>query len=163
MRKPPNNIAGFTFVESIIAFSIVGILLLMTWATVNFLLLKTNEQIVKTRAHFLAMEGIEIMKQIRSTAVNEDRENGFLTSIGHKENGNYIIKMKGDAFVLEKGINQIINMNEDPFIDYCRTIQIDGNSESIKKIVSTVRWGGVDCNTGENTISYSSYLADLSQ
>ena len=163
MRKNPSHNAGFTFVESIITFSIVGILLALTWATVNFLLIKTNEQIVRTRAHFLAMEGVEIAKQIRQTAVNRDRETGFFSSIGNKEEGNYIIIPSGDGFLLQSGSNELIEMNEEPFIDYCRTISITGSSAAIKQIASTVRWGGVDCGTGENTISYATFLANLSK
>lgn len=162
MRKTPTNIAGFTFVESIITFSIVGILLALTWATVNFLLIKSNEQIVRTRAHFLAMEGIEVSKQIRQTAVNRNREYGFRDSIGKKE-GSYIIGKLGDTFTFQEGGNNVIEMNEEPFIDYCRTIDISGNSESIRQITSTVRWGGFDCTVGEHAISYSTYLADLTQ
>lgn len=134
----------------------------LTWATVNFLLIKSNEQIVRTRAHFLAMEGIEITKQIRQTAVNRNREYGFGNSIGKKE-GSYIITPLGDTFTFSSGSNELIEMNEEPYIDYCRTIDFVGNSESIKQITSTVRWGGYDCTIGEHSISYSTYLADLTK
>lgn len=167
MRKTPKNTAGFTFVESIITFSIVGILLALTWATVNFLMIKTNDQIVRTRAHFLAMEGIEIVKQIRQTAVNRNRETGFADSIGRKEaeKAYAITTISGGGFKLEEANADIIKieMNEEPFIDYCRTIIFEGTGESVRQVKSTVRWGGVDCETGENMLSYSTILADLTQ
>lgn len=167
MRKTPINTAGFTFIESIITFSIVGILLSLTWATVNFLLIKSNEQIVRTRAHFLAMEGIEITKQIRQTAVNRNREYGFRDSIGNKEDDkSYVVpSIAGGGFKFEVANDEsiVIKMNEEPYIDYCRTIDFVGSSESIKQITSTVRWGGYDCTIGEHSISYSTYLADLTK
>jgi len=163
MRKPLTNTSGFTFVETIITFSIVSILLALTWATVNFLLIKSNEQIVRTRAHFLAMEGIEITKQIRQTAVNRNREFGFANSIGNKDEGYYIIVSHGDGFELQLNQDELIEMNEEPFIDYCRTIELVGNSHSIKKVISTVRWGGSDCTEGDQIISYSTYLANLNR
>ncbi len=162
MRKPLTDTTGFTFVESIITFSIVGILLVLTWATVNFLLIKSNEQIVRTRAHFLAMEGIEVAKQIRQTAVNRNREYGFEDSIGKKD-GSYVVVRIGETFAFQSGNDELIEMNEEPLIHYCRTIDITGSSESIKQITSTVRWGGFDCTTGEYSISYSTYLANLTQ
>ncbi len=162
MRNNPKNTGGFTFVETLITFSVVGIFLALTWATVNFLLIKSNEQIVRTRAHFFAMEGIEITKQIRQTAVNSNRETGFSDSIGGKENS-YKIESRGDGFVLSAGEDELIEMHEEPFINYCRTINFESvnSSETIKKIVSTVNWGGSDCTIGEYSISYSTYLADL--
>jgi len=160
MRNLAKNIDGFTFVETLITFSVVGIFLALTWSTVNFLLIKSNEQIVRTRAHFLSMEGIEITKQIRQTAVNKNRETGFEDSIGGK-NDNYIIEARGDAFFLVEGNNELIEMHEEPFINYCRTINFEGVNDSIKKVTSVVRWGGFDCTIGENVISYSTYLANL--
>lgn len=148
--------------ETIITFSIVGIFLALTWATVNFLMIKSNDQIVRTRAHFLAMEGVELTKQIRQTAVNRNREYGFSASIGNKD-GAYIITPMGDAFTLQEGENEVIEMNEEPFIDYCRTIYISGDSDDVKKVISAVRWGGYDCMTGEKEIVYSTYLANLNK
>ena len=52
-------------------------------------------------------------------------------------------------------------MKEDPFIDYCRTIEVTGSSPKLKKITSTVTWGSLDCSPTENMIRYSTYLADL--
>jgi len=134
----------------------------LTWATVNFLLIKSNEQIVRTRGHFLAMEGIEITKQIRQTAVNRNREYGFQDSIGNKD-GAYTIAPLGDTFTFQRGVDEPIEMNEEPFINYCRTILFAGDSDSIKQVTSTVRWGGYDCEKGEHSISYSTYLADMNQ
>ncbi len=163
MRKTIGNKSGFTFVESLITFSIVGIFIALTWATVNFLLLKTNEQIVRTRAHFLAVEGIELVKQIRQTAVNRNRETGFLTSIGSKK-GNFVFKKSGDAYQLIEGDNEEIFMNEEPNTTYCRTISLLGDGESIKEVYSSVRWGDVtDCSIGKEIISYSTYLAQTTQ
>ncbi len=160
MRTKSYNPTGFTFVESLITFSIVGIFLALTWSTVSFLLLKSNDQIVRTRAHFLTMEGIEILKQIRQTAVNQNRETGFQEIVGKKE-GSYTIIREGDGFGLKSKGHEIIEMQEDPFTDYCRTIQITGDSPLIKKITSTVTWGSLECSPSENTIRYSTYLADL--
>jgi hypothetical protein len=152
---------GFTFVESLITFSIVGIFLALTWATVDFLLIKTNDQIVKTRAHFLAVEGIEVTRQIRQTAVNRDREQGFYDSIGSKD-GNFILEKNGDAFSLKEGENEPIEMTEEPYTTYCRTITISGTSERVKQVLAKVRWGdALDCANGEEMIAYSTYLADL--
>jgi len=110
------------------------------------------------------MEGIEITKQIRQTAVNRNRETGYASSIGSKEEGDYIIIRQGDGFSLQMDNNELIEMNEEPFIDYCRTINIAGDPKSsIRQISSTVRWGGVDCEMGENTITYSTFLANLAK
>ena len=163
MRKIIGNKSGFTFVESLITFSIVGIFIALTWATVNFLLIKTNEQIVRTRAHFLAVEGIELVKQIRQTAVNRNREDGFISSIGSK-NGNFVIEKIGDAFQLTNGENEEIFMNEEPNTTYCRTISLLGNGEKIKEVYASVRWGdATDCSLGKEIISYSTYLAQTTQ
>jgi hypothetical protein len=152
---------GFTFVESLITFSIVGIFLALTWATVNFLLIKTNEQIVKTRAHFLAVEGVELVRQIRQTAVNRDREKGFYDSIGSKD-GDFTLEKNGDAYSLIQGKNEHLEMTEEPYITYCRTINISGTSERVKQVSVEVRWGdAADCSKGEEMIAYSTYLADL--
>ncbi len=160
MRKKSTSPAGFTFAESIITLSIIGIFLALTWATVTFLLQKSNEQIVRTRGHFLAMEGIEIIKQIRQTAVNRNRETGFLEAIGNHE-GRFVIETSGDEFILQKGSDQTIESTEDPYIDYCRHIDVTGASESIKQVISTVTWGSSNCNKNPHLISYSTYLADL--
>ncbi|MFH0837968.1 MAG: hypothetical protein V1880_01740 [Patescibacteria group bacterium] len=152
---------GFTFVESLITFSIVGIFLALTWATVNFLLIKTNEQIVRTRAHFLAVEGIELLKQIRQTAVNENRETGFYSSIGSRD-GHYILEAKGEGFDLAEGANEQIVMEDEPYTTYCRTVEVTGSGESVKQVSVEVRWGeATDCSLGEEIIAYSTYLADL--
>lgn len=79
------------------------------------------------------MEGIEILKQIRQTAVNQNRETGFQEIVGKKE-GSYTIIREGDGFGLKSKGHEIIEMQEDPFTDYCRTIQITGDSPLIKKI-----------------------------
>ena len=147
--------------ESLITFSIVGIFLALTWATVDFLLVKTNEQIVKTRAHFLAVEGIEVTKQIKMTAVNGDREQGFHNSIGSKV-GDFTLEKTGDVFSLEPGQNEQITMTEEPYTTYCRTITISEGSERVKQVKAEVRWGdALDCSQGEEMIAYSTYLADL--
>jgi len=160
----PNRLrstGGFTFVESLITFSIVGIFLALTWATVNFLLIKTNEQIVKTRAHFLAVEGIEVTRQIKQTAVNRDREGGFYDSIGSK-NGTFVLVKDGDAFSLEPDNNpEQITMTEEPYTTYCRTITFLEGDERVKQVSAEVRWGdALDCSKGEDMIAYSTYLAD---
>ena len=161
--------AGFTFVESIVTFSIVGIFLALSWATVSFLISKSGEQIVRTRAHFLAVEGIEIVKQIRKTAVNKNRETGFVSAIGSKE-GKYIISKTNDTFSLDSGEDSKIAMdtleikNDQPENSYCRTIHITGEGENVKQIISAVKWGDVtNCEKGEQLISYSTYLANNTQ
>ncbi|MBU1682795.1 hypothetical protein KJ742_02520 [Patescibacteria group bacterium] len=149
--------------ESLITFSIVGIFLALTWATVNFLLLKTTEQIVRTRAHFLVTEGVERVMQIRQTAVNRNRENGFVSAIGSKS-GNYILGQSGDEFTLTYGENENIEMEEEPYTTYCRTVAFTGDSQLIKQVAVTVRWGDpIDCSEGNEVISYSTYLADNTQ
>lgn len=161
MKERALNTGGFTFVESLITFSIVGIFLALTWATVDFLLLKTNEQIVRTRAHFLAVEGIELTKQIRQTAVNRDRDKGFFDAIGSKD-GDYILTKSGDAYNLKEGSNENIEMTEEPYTTYCRTIHVSGSDERAKQVAVEVRWGdATDCSKGGEMISYSTYLADL--
>jgi hypothetical protein len=163
MRKPVSNKSGFTFVESLITFSIVGIFLALTWATVNFLMLKTGEQIVRTRGHFLAVEGIERIKQIQKTAVNKNREKGFQSSIGNK-NGNYVLEENGDAFALESGKNEQIEMTEEPYTVYCRTVNFKGSEDYVKLVSVEVRWGDAeDCSKGNEIISYSTYLAKINQ
>jgi len=162
MTVKTSNTAGFTFVETIITIGVIGVLLALTWATINFMLIKSNDQIVRTRAHFLAMEGVEIVKQIRQTGVNRNRETGFEGSIG-KKNGLFVIGRQGDAFTLEEGENEVIEMTEEPFTSYCRTLQITGNSELLKEVVSIVKWGAPDCAEGDQVIRLSTYLADLTQ
>jgi len=159
LPKRFRNQEGFTFVETLITFSIVGIFLALTWATVNFLLVKTNEQIVRTRGHFLAVEGIEIVKQIRQTAVNRDRELGFLSAI---KDGSYVLTKEGDEFKLTEDSNQQIEVAEEPYTIYCRTIKIEETGKSVRQVLAEVRWGdATDCSKGEEMISYSTYLADL--
>ena len=160
MKKLLKSQSGFTFVESLITFSITGIFLTLIWASINFLLLKTNEQILRTRAHFFASEGIEVVKQIRKTETNRNRENGFKTAIGSK-NGDYIIKKIGDGFSLKPGANDVIEAMEEPYIDYCRTIRIEGDKDTSKTIYSTVTWGGIDCSQNDRSIMYSIFLADI--
>lgn len=160
MRKIVNNKSGFTFVESLITFSIVGIFLALTWATVNFLLLKTDQQITRTRAHFLAVEGIEIVKQIRQTSVNQNREKGFATAIG-SQTGDFIIVKNGERFELASGEYEQIEMLEEPYEIYCRTINLNDENENIKHVTVTVRWD--DCNPDDEAISYSTYLANITQ
>ena len=163
MRKIVNNKSGFTFVESLITFSIVGIFLALTWSTVYFLLSKSTEQIVRTRAHFLAVEAIERVKQIRQTAVNRNRLEGFETSIGAM-NGSYILGQNGDIFNLEEGENEIIEMPEEPYTVYCRTLNISGENNLSKQVSVDVRWGDpTDCSIGSEMISYSTYLAKITQ
>jgi len=163
MQKSVKSTSGFTFVETIISFSIVGIFLSLTWATVSFLLTKTNDQIVRTRGHFLAVEGVEAVKQIRQTMVNQNRLSGFYNSIGSK-NGNYILNKESNYFLLEPGDNELIEMNEEPFTTYCRTIELDGEGLDSRKITVTVKWGDViDCSKSSEMIAYSTYLTDMSQ
>jgi prepilin-type N-terminal cleavage/methylation domain-containing protein len=162
VRRLPTHRKGFTFVETLIAFSIVGIFLALTWATLNFLLLKAGEQIERTRAHFLATEGIELVKQIRQTGVNRDRETGFSTSIG-KLSGSFVVSPQGSEFELVPGSNEKIEMNEEPFTTYCRTLDLSGEGETSKVVTSTVRWGdATDCSLGDQIVSYSTLLADQS-
>ena len=163
MRSIVRNKSGFTFVESLITFSIVGIFLALTWSTVYFLLSKSTEQIARTRAHFLAVEGIERVKQIRQTAVNRNRLEGFETSIG-SENGSYILGQNGDLFTLEEGENEVIEMTEEPDTVYYRTVNISGESNVSKQVSVDVRWGNADdCSKGSELISYSTYLAKITQ
>ena len=163
MRKIINSKSGFTFVESIISFSIVGIFLALTWATVSFLLVKTTDQIVRTRGHFLAVEGVELVRHIRQTAVNRNREKGFVSSVGDKI-GNYTLKKEGDEFVLEYGTDEEIEMMEEPYTTYCRTVNFEGELSLAKKVTVNVRWGDpLDCSAGEELISYSTYLASTTQ
>jgi len=161
MRKLVCQNSGFTFVETLVAFSIVGIFLALTWATVNFLLLKAGDQVERTRAHFLAVEGVELMRQIRQTAVNRDRETGFKTAIGSR-NGSYILTPKGSEFELGYGQNEQIEMNEEPYTTYCRTVDFSGSDDNAKTATVTVRWGDPEnCALGDKMIAYSTYLADL--
>ncbi len=163
MRKLIRSTSGFTFVETIISFSIVGIFLALTWATVSFLLMKTGEQIVRTRGHFLAVEGIERVKQIRQTMVNRNRLTGFYDSVGSKD-GDYILGENSGLFTLESGDNELITMNEEPYTDYCRTVNFEGDELDSKMLTVTVRWGDViDCSQGNKMIAYSTYLTDMSQ
>lgn len=159
MRKIFFNHSGFTFVESLITFSVTGIFLLLTWATVQFLLIKSNDQIIRTQAHFFAVEGIEILKQIRQTGVNKNRETGFLDSLGNKE-GNFIITTSDGIFSLKSGTDEFLEMEQEPYMNFCRTIEISGEAEK-KKIASIIHWGGTDCQAAEHTIRYTTYLADF--
>lgn len=160
MRNKINSPKGFTFVEALITFSIVAIFLALTWATISFLLMKTGDQIVRTRAHFLAVEGVEIVKQMRQTAVNRNRETGFLDALGKKE-GRFVIKKDGDEFNLKSGAYELIAMADEPYIDYCRSIELDGQKNNLKKVTATVWWGNSDCKPTEQLIRYSTYLGDL--
>ena len=163
MRRLIRSTSGFTFVETIIAFSIIGIFLALAWATVSFLLMKTGEQIVRTRGHFLAVEGIEKVKQIRQTMVNQDRLNGFYNSIGSKT-GDYVLGENAGLFTLTPGSSEVIHMDEEPYTDYCRTVTFEGDEVYLKKVTAEVRWGdAIDCRKGDKLIVYSTYLADMSQ
>ncbi len=160
-KKYVNSTTGFTFVETLISFSIVGIFLALTWAIVGFVLLKNSEQTQSIRGHFLAVEGMEMVKQIRQTAVNRDRESGFQDSIGRLE-GSFVIAENGDEFALTPGSNELIEMDDEPTTVYCRTITMEGDEANEKKITTSVRWGDVnDCAAGDKIISYSTTLADL--
>lgn len=161
MRKKSSKNAGFTFVESLMAFSIVGVFLALTWATVQFLVVSFNEQIIRTRAHFLAMEGLEIVKQIRQTAVNRNRELGFEAAFSEKS-GNYALVQNGDEFNLRSNESQVIKVDEFPYIDYCRQLSIEG-PEDLKVIQSKVWWGDFECKepNSEKQISYTTYLGNL--
>ncbi|MBN1258619.1 prepilin-type N-terminal cleavage/methylation domain-containing protein [Candidatus Peregrinibacteria bacterium] len=171
MRKMFRSKAGFTFVESLITFSIVGIFLALTWATVNFLILKENEQVVRTRAHFLVIEGMERVKQIQATAMNRNRENGFRETLGGKS-GTYILSKNENSFTLKEGRDEKIEMNEEPYTTYCRTIDFSGepeNNPDIRKVRVTVRWGDAgNCeqeeedDKGKQAVSYSTYIAKTS-
>ena len=166
LRKTLSNTSGgFTFVETIIAFSIVGIFLALTWGTVTFLLTKTTEQIERTRAHFLAVEGIELVKQIRLTALNRNRETGFLDAIG-KLMGDFRLTKTNEEYSLTVGSNQTIEMNEEPYTTYCRTLAFSpvGDDPRQRIVTSTVRWGDPEsCAKGEKLVSYSTLLADMTQ
>lgn len=160
MRNKINPPKGFTFVEALITFSIVAIFLALTWATISFLLMKTGDQIVRSRGHFLAVEGVEIVKQIRQTAVNRNRETGFLDALGKKE-GRFVIQKDGDEFSLKSGVHELIAMTDEPYIDYCRTIELGGQEDNLKKVTSAVWWGSADCHPTDQLIRYSTYLGDL--
>jgi len=163
MRKLIQSKSGFTFVETIIAFSIVGIFLALTWATVSFLLMKTGEQIVRTRGHFLAVEGVERVKQIRQTMENQNRLSGFYSSIGSKT-GDYVLGENSKVFTLTPGSDELVQMDEEPYTDYCRTVTFEGDEPDSKKVIVTVRWGDADdCKKGDKLIAYSTYLTDMSQ
>lgn len=153
--------SGFTFVETLISFSIVGVFLALTWAIVGFVLLKNSEQTQNIRGHFLAVEGMEVVKQIRQTAVNRDREFGFRDFIGSLE-GSFVIAERGDEFFLEPGNNEPIEMMDEPTTIYCRTITMEGDAIDEKKVILSVRWGDTEnCAAGDKMISYSTVLADL--
>lgn len=158
MRSLLKSQSGFTFVETLISFSIVGIFLALTWATVDFLLIKTNDQIVKTRGHFLAVEGIEIVKQIVQTSVNQNREFGFMMSIGNL-NDEFIINKSGDYFSLVKASNEEIDFNEEPYTTYCRTIKISGEKNT-KTVESKVKWGAPRCSDGDKEIVYTTLISN---
>lgn len=154
---------GFTFIEAIITFSIVGIFLALTWATVQFLVSKSTEQIIRTRAHFLAVEGVELVKQIRQTAVNKNRRNGFFRSIGNK-NGDYILVKSGDEYDLQNGADEKIEITDDPYMIYCRRVSISGLNSGEKKAKVRVSWGDLaHCNQNDHQLSYEIYLADTVQ
>lgn len=157
MRANWHSQHGFTFVESLITFSIVGIFLALTWATATFVLQKNAQQHQRTRAHFLAVEGIELVKQIRQTAVNQDREEGFYAAIGNRE-GDYVTEQKGSAFFLKEGSDQIIEMPETPSTFYCRTVNITGEDSDVKQVSVRVEWGGGEECKGE-LVEYSTFLA----
>lgn len=157
-RKCPS---GFTFVESLITFSIVGIFLALTWATVQFLIVKSGEQVVRTRAHFLAVEGMERVKQIEKTAINKDRETGFRNTIGDN-NGDYVLQENAGVFSLKPGSNEVIETQEEPYAVYCRTVHMEEGDGTFKEVSVEVRWGGKDsCADGDKVVAYSTYLADL--
>jgi len=168
VRKLLCKTSGFTFVETIIAFSIVGIFLTLTWGTVTFLLSKTMEQIERTRGHFLATEGIELVRQIRLTALNRNREIGFMDSI-RKLSGDYSLSSQGEGFTLESVLNggvQMIEMDEEPYTTYCRTLTFSsaGDDQNQRIVISSVRWGDPeDCSKGDKQIAYSTLLADMTQ
>jgi len=102
------------------------------------------------------------VRQIRKTAVNRNRETGFKSSIGSK-NGDYILETVGDGFSLKEGVNKLIEATEEPYVDYCRRINFEGDSNSSKKVFSIVTWGGSDCLSNDEKIMYSTFLADLKQ
>lgn len=156
------NQRGFTFIEAIIAFSIIGVFLLITWSTVQFLLNKSTEQIKRTRAHFLAIEGVELVKQIRQTAVNRNRRNGFFRSIGDKT-GSYILLKNGFEYTLTLGTDERIEVIEEPYTEYCRTVEVSGSETDAKQVLVRVKWGDPDCTTGNSEVAYSSYLGDTAQ
>lgn len=159
MRAILRSTQGFTFVESLITFSIVGIFLALTWATATFVLQKNAEQAQRTRAHFLSVEGMEIVKQIRQTKVNEDRVNGFYTAIGNRE-GDHVIEQNGPAFFLKEGSNEEIEMIESPSTVYCRTVNISGENNDVKEVRVRVQWGNnTDCSLGKELVEYSTFLA----
>lgn len=169
MRMLIKSRSGVTFVETIIAFSIVGIFLALTWATISFLLLKTGEQIVQTRAHFLAVEGIEQVKQIRQTMINQNRLTGYSDSIGNRsENEVYVLGENEGLFTLkprseEPGSDGKILMDEEPYTDYCRTVEFkEGDEPDSKKVIVTVKWGNEeDCSKNNKLIAYSTYLTNM--
>lgn len=174
MRKLFNSRSGFTFVESLITLSIVGIFLAVTWATISFLLLKTTDQIIATRAHFFAVEGMELVKQIRQTAMNRNARNGFYQSVGGKT-GSFVLGKKDnknseDEYIFlsdDKSVtseeNKRILVEEEPVMTYCRTIEF-ADVNSMKEAAVTVRWGDAeDCAKGDKFITYTTYLADTNQ
>jgi len=158
MRDLLRSSQGFTFVESLITFSIVGIFLALTWATATFVLQKNGEQAQRTQAHFLVVEGMELLKQMRQTAVNEDREEGFYAAIGNRK-GDYVIEPNGFAFFLKPGSHQPIEMPEGSSTTYCRTVSIAGENPDLKEVRVRVEWGGSDCSEVSELVEYSTYLA----
>ncbi len=160
MRTKSNHPTGFTFVEGLITLSIIGIFLMLTWGTLQFLIMQVSQQSSRNQAHFLAMEGIEIAKQIQKTELNQNAEHGFQDYFGNKS-GDYVIEKKGGGFDLKAGSNEVIFSSSEPFIAYCRTLTITTKSPSLIMLGSKVQWGGVECQEASKTMAYSTYLADF--
>jgi len=160
MRTKSTHPTGFSFVESLITLSIVGVFLMLIWGTIQFLILQSAQKIARNQAHFLAVEGVEIIKQIKQTAVNQNAEHGFQDYFNQKS-GDFIIQKNHDRFELIEGESELISSNTEPFIDYCRTLSITPETHALVRVSSIVQWGGADCQDASKHIAYSTYLSDL--
>jgi hypothetical protein len=68
-------------------------------------------------------------------------------------------------FTLTPGADELIQMDEEPYTDYCRTVAFEGDETDSKKVTVTVKWGGDNniCSKGDKLIAYSTYLTDMSK
>lgn len=161
MRLFWNDQSGFTFIEALIAFSIVGIFLALTWGTIQFLLQQSQTQIMRSRAHFFAEEGLEVVRHLRDSAVLNQRVNGFDQQIGSKD-GRYIVVHENDRWVLSPESFERIYVEAFPPAYYCRTLYFYDESDGVKEIGVDVKWSREEsCENSDDSVYYSTYLANI--
>ncbi|QQR83835.1 type II secretion system protein [Candidatus Peregrinibacteria bacterium] len=161
MRFFRDHRGGFAVLELIIALSIVGLLLSLTWGTVQFLLSQKRSQILNVRAHFLAVEALELVRSLRDSAILNDRENGFFNAIGQK-NGDYILARNNDTWTLVPGPFETIVADDYPAGTFCRVLHFFPISDSIKEVAAEVRWSpSHHCKSVKNSIYYSTLFSSF--